>query len=350
MLEKVILTLIDILFCALKQSTTSSTVRCSLLPPSTLYFIRKATVCLHSFIPIRADSFAVGMVIDMKDRIQRISVWKEWLVLTRQFLLILFSDKKNLVISLAFPVVAAFITVWIAGENMFVHYEGTKSACFVLVSAAIWGGLFNSIQIIVRERQNIRRDYAAGLRLRSYIASRACVQIVFCALESLLLSCALPGVRLRFDNQLPASGLIIGSAFWEYYISLFMLMCAADAMGVCISCLVKKEESANVVAPYILIVQLIFSGILFAMKGGAEKLSYVMLSRWGMEALGCTSDLNSMPLKIQSTVPAVPHEVEDMFLCEPEHLLRVWLVLTAFTAVFFVTGGLFLRLVAKDAK
>ena len=51
----------------MKQSTTSSTVRCSLLPPQ-LYFIRKATACLHSFIPICADSIAVGMVIVMCGR------------------------------------------------------------------------------------------------------------------------------------------------------------------------------------------------------------------------------------------------------------------------------------------
>lgn len=286
----------------------------------------------------------------MKERTQRISAWKEWLVLSRQFLLILFSDRKNLVLSLAFPVVAAFITVWIAGENMFVHYEGTKSACFVLVSAAIWGGLFNSIQIIVRERQNIRRDYAAGLRLRSYVTSRACVQLALCAVESLLLSCGLLGVQWKFGNELPNSGLIVKSAFLEYYISLFLLMCAADAMGMCISCLVKKEESANVIAPYILIVQLIFSGILFAMKGSAEKLSWVMLSRWGMGALGSTSNLNDMPLRIQATVPAVPHEAEDMFLSTPGHLLLVWAILALFTIGFIVFGGLFLRRVAKDTR
>lgn len=40
-------------------------MRCSLPPPQD-YFIRKATVCLHSFIPFCADSKAVGMVIKMK--------------------------------------------------------------------------------------------------------------------------------------------------------------------------------------------------------------------------------------------------------------------------------------------
>lgn len=41
-------------------------MRCSVLPPH-LYFIRKATVCLHPFIPICADRVTVGMVIHMFD-------------------------------------------------------------------------------------------------------------------------------------------------------------------------------------------------------------------------------------------------------------------------------------------
>ena len=49
-----------------KQSTTPPTVRCSVLPPQS-NFIRKATVCLLSFIPICAESEAVGMVIDMDE-------------------------------------------------------------------------------------------------------------------------------------------------------------------------------------------------------------------------------------------------------------------------------------------
>ena len=52
---------------------------------------------------------------------------------------ILMGRKKNLVISMMFPVLAAIIVVWIAGENMFVHYDGTKSGSFVIVSAAILG-------------------------------------------------------------------------------------------------------------------------------------------------------------------------------------------------------------------
>ena len=44
-------------------------MRCSVLPPQS-NFIRKATVCLLSFIPICAESEAVGMVIIMKSSIR----------------------------------------------------------------------------------------------------------------------------------------------------------------------------------------------------------------------------------------------------------------------------------------
>lgn len=281
---------------------------------------------------------------------RRVSAWKEWRVLTKQFILIQLHDQKNLLLSLAFPIIASGITVWIAGENMFVHFEGTKSACFVLVSAAIWGGLFNSIQVVVRERENIRRDYASGLRLRCYTASRAIVQLVLCLFQSVLLTSSFLGVERKYGNELPERGIILNTSLPEYFISIVLLMFAADMMGMFLSSIVKKPESANVMAPYILIVQLIFSGILFPMEGGAEKLSYAMLSRWGMEALGSISDLNELPLQIQATVPTVPHEADSMFLHARWHLLVVWLILVGFSVLFLLIGNLFLHRVAKDSR
>ena len=97
----------------------------------------------------------------MKNKIEkaprRISAWKELRIFTTEYMQILMGRKKDLLISLMFPVLAAIIVVWIAGENMFVHYDGTKSGSFVIVSAAIWGGLFNSIQTVVKDRKNVKR-------------------------------------------------------------------------------------------------------------------------------------------------------------------------------------------------
>lgn len=282
----------------------------------------------------------------MKKRTRRISAFKECKVLCRQYFIMLKSDRKNLMVMLLFPAIAAFITIWIAGENMFVHYDGTKSASFVIVSAAIWGGLFNSIQTVVKERDNIKRDYVTGLRLRCYIFSRASLQLILCVIQSAILSLAYVGVQIVYGNSIPDKGIIFGNAFIEYYISILLLMYAADAMGLMISCIVRKTETANVLAPYILIVQLIFSGILFSMSGLADKVSYVMLSRWGMEALGSISNLNALPMKIAG----ISHSMEEMFESSVGHLYTIWGVFLFFITLFIFVGDLLLHRVSKDAR
>lgn len=287
---------------------------------------------------------------------RRISAGKEFKLLTMQYLRILLGDVKNLVVCLAFPVVAAFITVWIAGGDMFVSYEGTKSACFVLVSASIWGGLFNSIQTIVKERANIKRDLiSGGLRLGCYTGSRAILQFVLCALQSAILCVAFYGVDWKYDNTMPSEGILTGSAILEFYISLVLLTFAADTMGLMISSIVRKEETASVMAPYILIVQLIFSGILFDMEGSAEIVSYAMLSRWGMEALGSISAMLDLPSKVMQMAAPIPDTEDyaaafDMFEMSSGHLWLVWGVLLGFSVLFLVAGNLFLHRVKKDQR
>lgn len=285
-----------------------------------------------------------------KEHIKRVPAVRQWRVLTGEYISLLWRDKKNLLISLLFPVMAAIITVWIAGENMFVHYDGTKSACFVIVSAAIWGGLFNSITTVVKARKIIKRNYIAGVRFRCYTASRAVVQFGLCMVQSAILSLSLIGVEQIHGNSLPENGLIFHSPMAEYYITILLLMYAADTMGLMISSMVRKEESANVLAPYILIVQLIFSGVLFGLNGTTKMLSYCMLSKWGMEALGSISNLNDLPLQIQLTVPAVSHSAEDMYLYTSEHLYEVWAVFLIFILGFVSLGNLLLHRAAKDSR
>lgn len=86
-------------------------------------------------------------------KMRRISVTREFGLLLRQGWRVLLGNKLNLTISLLFPFMAAAVAVWVAGKDMYNNFESTKSACFILVCAAIWGGLFNSIQVVVKERQ-----------------------------------------------------------------------------------------------------------------------------------------------------------------------------------------------------
>lgn len=282
---------------------------------------------------------------------KRISPLRELGILLRQGFRALTGNKINLTISMLFPFTAAGITVWIAGQDMFLNMESTKSACFILVCAAIWGGLFNSIQTIVKERKSIRRDYVSGaLRIGCYTASRAIIQLVLCAFQSAVLCLSFYGVHWAYDNEFPADGLFLGSAMLEYYITIFLIVFAADTMGLCISCVVKNEQLASQMSPYILIVQLLFSGVLFAMEGAASSVSAVMLSRWGMEALGSISNLNDLPLRLQAQFPMIPHEADEAFLYTAEHLREVWLILLVFVVVPLLIGNVALHSVKKDTR
>lgn len=305
-----------------------------------------------------------------KARGPRISVKNELKLLLRQGILVLFGEKRNLIISLLFPFIAAAIMVWIAGENMFVSFEATKSGCFILVCAAIWGGLFNSIQSLVKERENIKRDYVSGaLRIECYMGSRALIQLVLCFIQSAVLTVSFPAIEWVHGNSMPSSGLLGLPVIFEFFITLFLIMYASDTLGLLISSIVRKEELASKLAPYILIAQLLFSGVLFTLEGGAKGFSSIMISRWGMEALGSICDLNATPTATHVAlidngwdkvcIPdrccgllgalELPKESEA-FEATSEHFVLVLLIMLAFVVVPLIVGDLMLHRVKKDGR
>lgn len=288
----------------------------------------------------------------MEENMMRGSVpaWKQCIILTQRYFKMLFRSKKKLIGMFGFPVIAVIIVVFVAGEDMFANYEGTKSALFLVTSAAIWGGMFNSIQEICKERARLKREYMLGQSLVSYMMSKVIVQICFCLVQSMVLCLSFWFTYLKYDHPLPDKGQIISSIYIEYFVTVFLLMFASDAMGLCISALLKNADIANAVAPYVLIGQLVFSGVLFSLKGAADMISYVMVSRWSMEGLGASSRLNDLPLRIQASVPSVPHEFEEIYESTSGHLWKIWLILLVFAILFVAVGTVVLRTVKKDAR
>ena len=83
------------------------------------------------------------------------------------------------------------------------------------------------------------------------------------------------------------------------------------------------------VSPFLLIIQLLFSGILFPLKGASEIISYFTVSRWSVEALGNVVDLNGLKHKYQQIL----YKPDDMFFHNWPHLSHTWLILVAFIVV-----------------
>lgn len=282
------------------------------------------------------------------------SAFSQMCVLIVRQLYILKSNIKKLLMITLLPVITAVIVGAVSGDKMYAYMEDTKSTLFTIVCVSVWIGLFNSIQEICQERGILKREYMANLNLFSYIMSKFAVQAILCFLQSIiffLISC----IFIDF----PDKGLVTGSGKLDIFISLFLIMLASDAMGLLISSLVKSGDIANIIAPVVLILQLVMSGVLFKLEGFSEYISYATVSKWGMESLGSVSKLNSMDsnimegktdMEIQSLKSLIKVEKDHCFDATNEHMVKTWLILMTFSVVLMLLAALVLTRISKDSR
>ena len=224
-----------------------------------------------------------------------------------------------------FIVIAAVISLLvcaIVGDGMFDTYESTKSGFFAIISAAIWIGVFNSIQRICKEHDTITSEYRSGLHISSYIMSHVIFDFAVCFIQSLILM----GICCAFID-FPKYGIILESSVHEYFITLFLIVWCSDIMGTMISSVAGNPNVAMTAMPFVLILQLVMSGVLFELSGWSEKVANVTFSKWGMSALGSIGDLNSdeLPLKMSLVFPQVMRlETESAYESTAENLLSAW--------------------------
>ena len=80
----------------------------------------------------------------------------------------------------------------------------------------------------------------------------------------------------------------------DIWITLFLITYAADVTSLFISCIVHNTTTAMTVMPFMLIIQLVFSGGAFTLTGPAEKLTYFTISKYGLVALCAQGNYNSL--------------------------------------------------------
>ena len=276
---------------------------------------------------------------------RKVSAVKQLGVLTSRYAELIWNDRLRLMILLLQPVIIALLLKLVANENIYKIYETTQSMMFSLSCSAIWIGLFNSIQEICKERSIVKREYMASMKLPMYILSKFLVQFVLAAVQALLLF----GVFAVVINDYP-EGILFGNFFFEMYVTVLLTILSAMAIGMTISALVKSGDKAMTLAPFVLIVQLLFSGILFKLEDAGEYISYVTISKWSVAALGSIVDLNDLELKMQSMVPTLEHEFEEIYEHTQAHLFQNWGILALMTVIFLILSGVLLINIKNDSR
>lgn len=220
-----------------------------------------------------------------------------------------------------FAVIIAALVASIVGDDMFTTYESTKSGFFTIASACIWIGIFNSIQSVCKEHEIIRSEYRQGMKLTSYVFANVSWQFLLCLMQSCVIF-AVCMIFIDFNTE----G-IITSAYIEYFITIFLLTFGSSIMGIMLSSIAGNPTTAMTIMPFVLILQLIMSGVLFELEGASEKVAYITFSKWGMSAFGSIADLNNAkyPMKISAVYPMVERlEPEACYDCVAGNLYTAW--------------------------
>lgn len=306
------------------------------------------------------------------------SLFTQFNVYRRQYVYYLFHEEigarehsafvtivANIIKLLFFPIGAIVLDYFIIDKNIFVKINATEIAIFIFICEAIWCGLFRSILTIVKERANTKRDLIAGMKTGPYVASRAVVDFFICILESAIFTygfyllvnnreyedmgvAAYTGIPLTM--KFPKVGVVFTDKLGEFTpyleigITFLFVLFASNALGIMISCLSKTEVKASTFAPYIILMQLVLSGVMFDLSGIVDKASNYIISRIGTETIGAILNLKSYAIEEGFD----PDALKLCFDYTKEHVIQAWILLAIIALIEIVIGNIFLKSAVKD--
>lgn len=276
---------------------------------------------------------------------KRESAFRQFLILTERYGELMLNDRPRLLILLIQPLLIAILLKVVADKDIFKIYESTKSMLFALSCSGIWIGLFDAIQEICKERVILKREYMANLKLPGYVLSKFVLQALLGLIQAMILTF----VFLNLIGK-DRSGIFLKHFTPEILFTIWLTILASVTMGFVISAMVKSGDKAMAAAPFVLIVQLLFSGILFTLKGAGKIISYCTVSRWSVEALGSICRLNKLDLKLRADFPMLEHEAEEFFKASKGHVAQSWVILAAMTVLFMIISMCVLKNISKDRR
>ncbi|MFJ9541708.1 FHA domain-containing protein [Streptomyces sp. NPDC101225] len=246
----------------------------------------------------------------------------QWVTLVRRYVSVIASDKGFLALTVILPLVLGAVSLLIdSGKGLLPNPtinratgqpvpNGTATTVLLILAVgACFAGAANSVRELIKERVIYERERATGLSRSAYLMSKVFVLGVVTAVQGLMV-----GVIGFASREIPKEGLVLGHAtLLELTLPIMGLGFTSMMFGLVMSALVKTAEKTMPLLVMFAIIQVVFTGCLFALNGsiGANQISYLMPSRWAVAAAGATLDFNkiSPPGKGKSNDPLWEHTV-----------------------------------------
>jgi ABC-type multidrug transport system ATPase subunit len=231
---------------------------------------------------------------------------KQFGVLTQRYLDLIRHDKISLWVLLAvMPIIGIFLLLITNGTALvgntpeeiaaILEAEGAyniayqaQELLFIMALSANLLGVFAAAFEIIKEEAIYRRERMINLRIRPYFASKFVVLGAF-----MLLQCLFLLIVLAFKVNFPSSGAMVWAPL-EYYFTLVFTALASVALGLFISSLASSRDTVIYLVLITLFLQIVFSGAIFELPPLTQPLSYLTITRWSLEALGASTDMEAL--------------------------------------------------------
>ena len=218
--------------------------------------------------------------------------FKQFFVFLKRNILAKLADTQYLFVSLLeAPVLAFFLAFLIRYYNVSVTNEfgytlmensNLPVYIFMSVIVALFMGLTLSAEEIIKDRKILKREAFLNLSWSSYLLSKIAVLFIISAIQALTF--------VTLGNSI----IEIKGMYFQYWIILFSAWASSNLMGLIISDSFKTVVTIYFCIPFLVIPQIILSGILVKFEKLNPAISSpnsipfygeIITARWGYEAL-----------------------------------------------------------------
>lgn len=208
-------------------------------------------------------------------------------VLTRRYFRQIFSSPGTL-LPLVLQAPVMLLVLFVAADGAaFANRDLTQSnvILFMLVVMAALSGILNSYREICKERDILAREVFGGLDTTAYALSKFTVLAACGAAQCIVL---FGGSLLFIDFCFPAPA----AGYPLCLAAMILTDLAMTAIGLFLSALLKKQESAILPVLLLIIVQVVFCDSLIRLDGAAGLIKYITPAAWGTAVFGKACGLN----------------------------------------------------------
>ena len=200
--------------------------------------------------------------------------WTQLRTLLRRAFLSKLRNRGNLVVTIGFaPLLALFIGLILrysdSGSYDFASAYHIPTFLFLTLIVAMFLGLTNSADDIIRDRPVLQRERNLNVRLSYYVFAKTVSLGVFALVQCILF--------VLIGNYI----LGIRGMFWPDLAIVFMTAMSGVSLGLVVSSLVSDPKTAANIVPFVLIPQIVMGGALIKYQDMNRNLDLVhTFARW----------------------------------------------------------------------